>query len=217
MGAVASKFAAGLQPCRIERIPRLRFLEDVRSRECRSEGAELGIRAFLTAYAPSDLPGGSIDPLGFERGYLFLADKILPGLTNAASRPRYFSMICTGIFLAPVEPGDPPRTQFVRRRDSVLRLECLWALANVLAAGDDRHETLPLSGIRGVICAQARASELLGKKADRTDSSYRMLAYTLFIACCPPASAAICRPFTFSAIGHIMLAMSFPGCSFHKQ
>jgi hypothetical protein len=37
---------------------------------------------------PSDLPGGSIDPLGFERGYLFLADKILPGLTNAAGRPR---------------------------------------------------------------------------------------------------------------------------------
>jgi hypothetical protein len=29
-----------------------------------------------------------MDPLGFERGYLFLADKILPVLTNAAGRPR---------------------------------------------------------------------------------------------------------------------------------
>ena len=48
---------------------------------------------FLTAYDPSDLPGASVDPLGFERGYLFLADKILPGLTNVASRPRYFALI----------------------------------------------------------------------------------------------------------------------------
>jgi len=44
------------------------------------------IETFLTAFDPSDLPGTSIDPLGFERGYLFLADKILPGLTNVASR-----------------------------------------------------------------------------------------------------------------------------------
>jgi len=50
----------------------------------------------LTAYDPTDLPGGSIDPLGFERGYLFLADKILPGLTNVASRPRYFSVLLEG-------------------------------------------------------------------------------------------------------------------------
>ncbi len=37
------------------------------------------ISAFLSAYDPSDLPGGTLDPLGFERGFLFLADKILPG------------------------------------------------------------------------------------------------------------------------------------------
>jgi hypothetical protein len=53
------------------------------------------------------LPGGSIDPLGFERGYLALADKILPGLTNAAGRPRYFPVGCAGSFLAP--PGDRQR------------------------------------------------------------------------------------------------------------
>lgn len=28
----------------------------------------MDLSAFLTAYDPSDLPGGSIDPLGFERG-----------------------------------------------------------------------------------------------------------------------------------------------------
>ena len=60
---------------------------------------------FLTAYDPSDLPGSSIDPLGFERGYLFLADKILPGLTNVASHPRYFALLCAGIHLS----GDAAR------------------------------------------------------------------------------------------------------------
>ena len=49
---------------------------------------------FLTTYDPSDLPGRSIDPLGFERGYLFLADKTLPGMTHVASSPRYFEMLC---------------------------------------------------------------------------------------------------------------------------
>jgi len=41
--------------------------------------ASIGFPIFLTACDPSDLSGGSLDPLGFERGYLFLADKILPG------------------------------------------------------------------------------------------------------------------------------------------
>lgn len=49
-----------------------------------AESASIGFPIFLTAYDPSDLPGGSLDPLGFERGYLCLADKILPGLTNVA-------------------------------------------------------------------------------------------------------------------------------------
>ena len=38
----------------------------------------LAVEPFLTAYDPTDLPGVSIDPLGFERGYLFLADKPSP-------------------------------------------------------------------------------------------------------------------------------------------
>jgi len=53
----------------------------------------IAVQPFLTAYDPSDLPGSSIDPLGFERGYLYLADKISPGLTNVASRPRYFAAL----------------------------------------------------------------------------------------------------------------------------
>ncbi len=69
----------------------------------------LEVDSFLTAYDPSDLPGTSVDPLGFERGYLFLADKILPGLTNVASQPRYFALLCTGVHLAPAPTDATPR------------------------------------------------------------------------------------------------------------
>ncbi|SPE41790.1 hypothetical protein SBA3_4610001 [Candidatus Sulfopaludibacter sp. SbA3] len=96
------------------------------------------IETFLTAYDPSDLPGTSIDPLGFERGYLFLADKILPGLTNVASRPRYLALICAGIQLSG-DATDPTRREQIRKRrqETILRLERFWALANVLARPDD--------------------------------------------------------------------------------
>jgi hypothetical protein len=49
----------------------------------------LSAEPFLSAYDPSDLPGNSIDPLGFDRGYSTLAEQILPGLTNAAGKPRW--------------------------------------------------------------------------------------------------------------------------------
>lgn len=101
---------------------------------------------FLTAFDPSDLPGASIDPLGFDRGYNFLADKILPGLTNVADRPRYFGMLCAGVLLAKADSSDPPMKLSNQRREAVLRLERLWALANVLAA----DKSLPPDGIRGI-------------------------------------------------------------------
>lgn len=75
----------------------------------RSDSTELGFLVFLTAYNPSDLLGSSFDPLGSERGYLFLADRILRSLTNVADRPRYFSVLCDGAFLAEVDVADPPR------------------------------------------------------------------------------------------------------------
>jgi hypothetical protein len=65
---------------------------------------------FLSTYDPSDLSGSSIDLLGFERGYLFLVDKILPGLTATAVRPRYFS----GLLLAPQDSGTEQEN--IRRR-----------------------------------------------------------------------------------------------------
>ena len=136
-----------------------------------------GFPFFLTAYDPSDLPGGSLDPMGFERGYLFLADKILPGLTNVADRPRYFSVICAGTFLADVAPHDPPRLQYQARLESILRFERFWALANVLATqkAADTGE-LSDSGIRGVTYARDEVESLIRKGTARTAADYKMLS-----------------------------------------
>ena len=115
---------------------------------------------FLTSFDPSDLPGSSIDPLGFERGYLFLADKILPGLTNVASHPRYFAVLCAGAHLAKVSLSDPPRVQYQRRLECLQRLERLWALANVLAERAYPDEELPTGGVRGVSYARKQADRI---------------------------------------------------------
>jgi len=140
----------------------------------------LSLTPFLTAYDPSDLPGGSIDPLGFERGYLLLADKILPGLTNVASRPRYFSLLCAGVLLADEAPWRSGARETERQRkqfrlDCVLRLERFWALANVLAA-ENAHDDLGSFGVRGVRRAQARANYLRDRGARDTSSDFRLLS-----------------------------------------
>lgn len=133
----------------------------------------LAVEPFLTAYDPTDLPGTSIDPLGFERGYLLLADKVLPGLTNVASRPRYFSVFCAGIFLADVDPSLPKKKQFAQRQQAILRLERLWALANVAASASDAD--LPTIGIRGYRYALAHFAELQSKNAKDTETEFKML------------------------------------------
>jgi hypothetical protein len=129
---------------------------------------------FLTAYDPSDLPGGSIDPLGFERGYLHLAEKILPGMTNVASCPRYLSLLCAGSALAG-ELDDLPDVRAARaRRDAVMRLERLWALANVLAHGTEGENAL--AGLRGVRYARRYVEHLEALGATATDGDYRLLS-----------------------------------------
>jgi len=128
------------------------------------------IETFLTAYDPSDLPGTSVDPLGFERGYLFLADKILPGLTNVASRPRYLALICAGIQLSGDKADATQRELIRQRQETILRLERFWALANVLARPDES------GGVRGVTYAKARADELRLSGDTRTPAKYRLLS-----------------------------------------
>ena len=128
------------------------------------------IETFLTAFDPSDLPGTSIDPLGFERGYLFLADKILPGLTNVASRPRYFALICAGIQLSDDRSSRSEREQIIHRQDTILRLERFWALANVLARPEKS------GGVRGVSYALGYAKDLQSRGVSRTTAGYRLLS-----------------------------------------
>ncbi len=134
----------------------------------------MDIKAFLTAYDPSDLPGGSIDPLGFERGYLFLADKILPGMTNVAQCPRYFGVLCAGARLAAIDGEASPRRLYEARRATILRLERLWVLANVLAA--KQNPEIALSGLRGVMYAQRHEAQLAEGEASHTGSDYRLLS-----------------------------------------
>lgn len=134
------------------------------------------MQTFLTAYDPLDLPGTSIDPLGFERGYLLLADKILPGMTNVASRPRYFSVLCAGSLLTPPVEHLSPQQRKVRRQDCVKRLERLWVLANLLAAksnpllGEDA-----LHGIRGVRYVRPVADKLVANGATHANAKFQML------------------------------------------
>lgn len=111
---------------------------------------------FLTAWDPSDLPGGSVDPLGFDRGYNCLADEILPGLTNVARLPRYLSLLCAGASLGP-ETTSPTRSEIEQRQRAVLRLEKFWALANVLAAEADGPGA---RGVRGVTYAERQRDAL---------------------------------------------------------
>lgn len=128
---------------------------------------------FLTAYDPSDLPGSSVDPMGFDRGYTFLADSILPGMTNVASRPRYLSVLCTGVFLADVDPDVSPRRQRDRRRECALRFERLWAMANALAS---RRTDISPSGIRGITYVHHEMDRLERKGASAASAKYKLLA-----------------------------------------
>ncbi len=134
----------------------------------------LSIQPFLTAYDPSDLPGSSVDPLGFDRGYALLADKILPGLTNVASRPRYLSAFCGAIFVSDQRSGADavPRAARARRTEAVLKLERFWALGCVRASDDEKSlSTEGVRGIRDIGRAMPRINE-----ARETNADFRLLS-----------------------------------------
>src|SRR5271157_3820749 len=100
--------------------------------------ARIGARIFWSAYDPLDLASNSIDPLGFARGYLALADLFLPGLTTVTRTPRYVSMLCAAIRVAEdsfPHAGFPvPAKVRQERLDAVKSFERAWALACGLAA-----------------------------------------------------------------------------------
>jgi hypothetical protein len=139
----------------------------------------VAIEPFLTAYDPSDLPGASIDPLGFDRGYQFLAESLLPGLTNVASRPRYWSVLCAGLTISDeaASGAETLKQRTSRRRSAVQRLERFWALACVRAS-DRTQQALPSGGIRGLRYVQREVARQ-GDVAERTDGGYKLLARQL--------------------------------------
>lgn len=130
------------------------------------------VDVFLTAYDPSDLPGASIDPLGFDRGYMWLAEKLLPGLTNVATEPRYFGMLSAGAFLGAKCGGENRQAQYRRRLEVVKRLERFWVLANVLTESED----LPVYGVRGVLRTKEFRDKLQETGATTTDANFQMLS-----------------------------------------
>lgn len=138
----------------------------------------LSVEPFLSAYDPSDLPGSSIDPLGFDRGYAALAEQILPGLTNAAGRPRYYSVLCAAIAISDGQQKDvaaeTPRERYLRRERAVLRFERFWALACALATA--RGAELDTNGIRGIRDAERLVRRLNERDTLATDGEFRLLA-----------------------------------------
>ena len=50
---------------------------------------EQPLSIFWTTYDPLDLASGSLDPLGFARGYLALADRFLPGFTTVSTTSAF--------------------------------------------------------------------------------------------------------------------------------
>ena len=127
---------------------------------------------FLTAWDPTDLPGYSVDPLGFDRGYTQLAELWLPGLTNVARQPRYFSLLCAGLALSPQAGSSPTRSEIEQRKTAVQRLERFWVLGHAVL---ENQRGTSASGVRGVTYAMSHLEELLDRRATSTTSKFRLL------------------------------------------
>jgi hypothetical protein len=116
------------------------------------QGLPPGLTLFATAYDPLDLASDSIDPLGFLRAYLALADRMLPGFTTVTGVPRYLPMLCAGLRAAerlhPRDEGREPAKARGRRLEVLRNFEKLWALACGLA--EETRGEAAIIGLRGL-------------------------------------------------------------------
>jgi hypothetical protein len=112
------------------------------------------VQVFWTPFDPLDLASGSLDPLGFARGYLSLADRFLPSFTTVTTAPRYVSMLCAAIRAAQAhyrhEPGTAAARSRAERLSLVKSFERAWAIACGLAAQDPSIGQVAVRGLRGV-------------------------------------------------------------------
>jgi len=139
-----------------------------------------GFQVFWSAFDPLDVESGSIDPMGFLRGYLALADRLLPGLTTVTGVPRYASMICAGaaVAAAQVPATDDLRGAKLRQKRLVLlkAYERAWALACGLAARDPKIGSVALEGVRGVSYVKRRLDALTPTTKNIRSSSFNLLS-----------------------------------------
>src|ERR1700736_1784402 len=98
------------------------------------------IQIFWTPYDPLDLASGSLDPLGFARGYLALADRFLPSFTTVTTIPRYVSMLCAALRAVQTHYRHEPEIASSKGRQERLSLvksfERAWAIACGLVSRD---------------------------------------------------------------------------------
>jgi hypothetical protein len=137
------------------------------------------LQLFWSAYDPLDLASASIDVLGFQAGYIALADKLLPGFTTVTTSPRYVSMLCAAVRAAEAaHPGAGEATSQLRqaRMAALKSYERAWALACGFAAADNRFGESAVDGLRGVRYANRRLSELSGREKAIRTSSFNLLA-----------------------------------------
>jgi hypothetical protein len=136
-------------------------------------------RLFWTAYDPLDLASGSIDVLGFQLGYIALANKLLPGFTTVTTSPRYVSMLCAAVGAAEAafpSAGDSAVRIRQTRMAGVKSYERAWALACGLAATEAAIGNKAVDGLRGVQYVRRRLSELSGREKSIRTSSFNLLA-----------------------------------------
>jgi hypothetical protein len=142
---------------------------------------------FLTAYDPAELPGGTVDPLGFTAGYLVLADLLFPGMTAAAAQATYLPMLCAGLAIADdsSSKGLAAATARKHRIEIGLRFERLWALAAALQVpAQDPDETAEseeradskVAGLRGITYVAREAERLTQGGVKDAGSEFALLA-----------------------------------------
>lgn len=144
----------------------------------------MNLPLFLTAYDPTDLPGGSIDPLGFGTGYTALAEALFPGLTGAATEPAYFPVLCAGIRWADEisASGLTPRDRRRARADVAMRLERAWGLALTLqevldeSAEDGIDLQLVEFGLRGITYFRRERERIERRKLTKANIQFPLLA-----------------------------------------
>lgn len=137
------------------------------------------LQLFWTAYDPLDLASGSIDVLGFQRGYIALADKILPGFTTVTTSPRYLSMLCAAIGVAQEqypESAVAPIKLRQQRLSAVKSYERAWALACELASAETRIGRQAVDGLRGIQSVRRRLSALSAREKYIRTGSFNLLA-----------------------------------------